>query len=742
MAAPTTSELFTVVEDDRSISLLKHIFGGIIDTIHKGTALDAASGSVVSEAFTVLNLVMMMVITVVGLYSIMSMAANTASDGIALGQSTDTKYTLLRMGIGAILFLPVKGGFAVIQLLALYLVYMGVGLADYTWNQFSESYLKAESYTGVPDINTEELLKMRGEFGRATYALTAGYLCQMHLNRIGDITGAATAVTFQDNQFDTIYEHWGSSDKTVTRTYEMFFNTNGAARNSNDLCGKVEYSIAFVETSAGGLGETEVSTFERQLHSIARDSIFTNTKAVLGNTIKPRAADLALRIYSGGNLSSGESLRDNGAVASEIRSIATSAANALYSSRNGTATFSNANMEDVRNSVLDITTEAGWILAPLGQRKLSQIHMMLREYRAGLELSVNSEVRPLSLFQSITRGRTSGIGQGSIDRSLFDPVTRDIAYLGEFAPLLLALYERDQGLTNGGIGIDDGKDFTNKISEKIYSYARSWFNVGSDTFVDPYVTYMDVGYDITFLGGALSGGASLLEGVASIFGMDDLAGVITGPVIFIGNYLMVIGIVFMIIIPSIPIAYFISAILSWMGLVIEAMFALPVALAVWFLPARDPSLIGPWQKVVLSLFSLLLRPFFTIVGLVLCVLLLFVGNTVLNWFFSPLLSVLSPKPGLMTLITILGLVGLYAYMTVMVALHSASFITILGDEALSWIGARMGRFTEDSIGSKLSGEAVRETPTPKAGPAIGLTGSSAKSIGKRSAHKIKSIGSQ
>jgi hypothetical protein len=168
------------------------------------------------------------------------------------------------------------------------------------------------------------------------------------------------------------------------------------------------------------------------------------------------------------------------------------------------------------------------------------------------------------------------------------------------------------------------------------------------------------------------------------------------------------------------------------------MFALPIALAVWFLPAREPSLIGPWQKVVLSLFSLLLRPFFMVVGLVICVLLLWVGLAILNLFFSPLLSVLAPKSGLMSLITILGLIGLYAMASIMVALHSASMITMLGDEALSWIGAFAGRFTTDNIGSRMNAKTESMSPVPHGGPAIASLGG-VNTIGKQTGKQIKGL---
>lgn len=728
-------ELFSPSSNDKSLEILQHLLGGIVDFVRTGSEEGLGHGTVISDGIGILNIVMLMIITIVALYSILSMVADTASDGEFLGRGVDAKYTFLRMGFGAILLVPVKGGFAVVQLIALYLIVAGVGLADFTWSKFTAGYLRAESYAGTPDINHNEMLNMRGEFGQAAYAMTAGYICQLHLNRIGQLLGVDGNVSEAVNEFELVDEHFLSSESTVTRTFEMYFHSPQSARNSNDLCGKVSYSLSFIEDADGNLAMSEISDFERRLHMIARDAIYVNTKTVLVDVLRPRARKLALRIFSGSDR--GEGLRNDTVIATEIRAIATAAATELYTSRRDSASFSNDEMSMAQESVLDVAAGQGWLLAPLGQRRLAQLHTMLREYRAGLKLITNSDVRPMSLFSAVTRWRRNVPGGGSINRGLFDPLTRDIGYLTEFQPLLVALYEEDSGVT-AGFGVENGEEVTGRVSRKVYDYARSWFNASSTSFEDPYVTFTDTGYDLTFLGGILAGGSALLEGVASVFRLGELASTIAAPVAFAGKYLMIIGIVFMVIIPAIPIFYYMGGLLSWLALILESMFALPIALAAWFLPAREPSLIGPWHKVVLNLFSLLLRPFFMVVGLVICVLLLWVGLTILNLFFGPLLTVLAPKSGLMSLVMILGLIGLYAVAAVIVSMHSASMITLLGDEAMGWIGVHAGRFTADNIGSRLNARAEAGLPLPNAGATIGALGR-AKTAGTRVGSNIKGL---
>ena len=97
MDETVTSDLFRPMENDQSIKLLEKLFGGIVTFIHEGTELSDASGTVISDAIGVLNMVMLAVTMILVLYTILTATADTASDGVALGRSTDTKYTILRV---------------------------------------------------------------------------------------------------------------------------------------------------------------------------------------------------------------------------------------------------------------------------------------------------------------------------------------------------------------------------------------------------------------------------------------------------------------------------------------------------------------------------------------------------------------------------------------------------------------------------------------------------------------------
>jgi hypothetical protein len=168
----------------------------------------------------------------------------------------------------------------------------------------------------------------------------------------------------------------------------------------------------------------------------------------------------------------------------------------------------------------------------------------------------------------------------------------------------------------------------------------------------------------------------------------------------------VLAVAFSIVIPMIPILFFFSGVITWFATVIEAVFALPLALLMWLVPAREPSMMGPWNKVVMTLCGLLLRPFFLVVGLITCVLILWVGNEILAIFFRNMLLVLSPDWNIMAALMLCGLLGLYCYVTLMLALNASGAINFLGDAVMNWIGGIVRSPLGESVGQNMGELAV------------------------------------
>ena len=734
----TTSELFQLSEQDYSIGALERIFGGIVSYVVDGDAAAAENGSLISSAIGILNIVVMAIAVVIGLYSVLSLTADTASDGTALGRSTDTKYTFLRAGTAAIFLLPIKGGFTVIQLIAIYLMVWGAGLADTTWKFVAEKTLNAESYVGPANIDNDEGWRMRGEVANATLGIVSGELCARHLRRLASTLGVNGGAGIVAEEFTKGTDASGMLASQQQKKYlEVYWKSEVGSRNSKDICGNVRYSIAF----SGGVPETafqfnpaQVNELQEKLSVLAQEDVYQSTKSALLNIVIPRARALAAKIDSG----SGDGLRNDGEVQNELRAIAEAATSAIFTSRISDTTFSDAEINEIKTSLVDSVTENGWMRAASWQRGLSNIFTRLKDIRNSLSFEVNMDNRIGRLFGTGTFSVVTSYN--TVSRAAFEPVERDFDYLSTFRSYIAKLHLPDPDGGSSSLGQDAGDDIVGQYLSEIYK-TMLWFftpDTGEATYQDPFIGYADTGSSLVAVGGGIYAAVGAAQAAADGAG-DSLLGLFGGKVatnvlsfalegiLLIAKYLFAVGMIFMVIILTIPMIYFLSASITWLGLCMEAMFALPLAVLVGFAPAREPSFLGPWNKVVMTMFGLLLRPFFAVVGLLACIIILWIGGELLGILFGQLLGVLAPDWGMMSAIMMLGLIGVYAMTLTFLAMHASSMITALGDGALGWLGVQVSAIGRDGIAEGATqsgkGQAIGQAPSGN------MLGGGAKVIG-------------
>ena len=112
-----------------------------------------------------------------------------------------------------------------------------------------------------------------------------------------------------------------------------------------------------------------------------------------------------------------------------------------------------------------------------------------------------------------------------------------------------------------------------------------------------------------------------------IFGTGEIAGTISGAAVSLGTTLLIVGLIMKIVLPLVPLIYFYTTVMSWLLQILETMFAIPLAVLQLFTPAREPTLIGNFSRVLLSVFAVAMRPFFMIVGLMLAMMVIAVSLT-------------------------------------------------------------------------------------------------------------------
>lgn len=289
---------------------------------------------------------------------------------------------------------------------------------------------------------------------------------------------------------------------------------------------------------------------------------------------------------------------------------------------------------------------------------------------------------------------------------MFVKVVDDFSYLNQFNGYIQELGTYQPGataqVTNGGDA--DGGGWLYALYQVILEVFTTTDGGATASYLDPMADVIAVGKQITTVGGSIMAAGAVVE-VGSTLAGGVVGGAVGGYVADyllypVGWALLVAGFVLISIIPAIPLVYFFSAVLSWLLLCIEAMFAVPLSVLAYFAPARDGTLIGPANKIILTLFGIVLRPIFTIVGFIASLILMRIGMDFLFLLFSGFLGFMTAGGSWFTVIIMIGLIFMYIVTTLILIMHSSSLIVELGDAAMAGVGIVISNIGRLDLGSK------------------------------------------
>ena len=212
-------------------------------------------------------------------------------------------------------------------------------------------------------------------------------------------------------------------------------------------------------------------------------------------------------------------------------------------------------------------------------------------------------------------------------------------------------------------------------------------------YSDPMVDITEYGFGLMKVGGLMVGSgvvADVVGGIASFTParaaapiLDGLADHVLYPV---GWTLLMAGFFVASILPMIPIVYFLAAVASWLILVLESVFAITLAVLSLFTPSRDGTLIGSWNKILLTIFGVFLRPLFTIIGLFAGMLLVAIVLDFSYDLFRSMVVMVAPTPSILNIFTMLGGVLVSVVVSFYIVLLGSQMITQIGDGAMNWLG--------------------------------------------------------
>ncbi len=120
---------------DASVSMLRSIFGPVIDSLVQGTDPNTvvASANVIATMMSFFNSGILVVGSLIVSYVAMMGVTNTANDGESMGKSWSSLWTPVRIVAGGAVLLPTASGYSFIQLVVLLFSLWGIGFANGTY---------------------------------------------------------------------------------------------------------------------------------------------------------------------------------------------------------------------------------------------------------------------------------------------------------------------------------------------------------------------------------------------------------------------------------------------------------------------------------------------------------------------------------------------------------------------------------------------------------------------------------
>ncbi|MEE2769777.1 MAG: DotA/TraY family protein [Pseudomonadota bacterium] len=132
--------LFDIAQNDLSISYLKILFGQV------GSVLLGPPNTLVQEIFTIFNLGIMTLAGVLMCYTVVLSVVNTSQEGNPMGHKM-SPWVVVRIVTGSAFMMPMSTGYAMIQVITMWMVIQGIGFADMIWSKAVD--VISSSPTGV-----------------------------------------------------------------------------------------------------------------------------------------------------------------------------------------------------------------------------------------------------------------------------------------------------------------------------------------------------------------------------------------------------------------------------------------------------------------------------------------------------------------------------------------------------------------------------------------------------------------
>lgn len=683
---------FKIADKDVSLGMLKSIFGDM------GGVLPGTP-SIFNVMFKDFNNALLVLAIIVVIYVIIFGIINTAKQGEFMGGKNDSIWTLIRATIGIILVIPGATGYATIQVIMMWVVLQGVGVADQLWGS-TVAYFKDNALFNVSDEGsaiTKSFVTNPTAYNTAVLVLNS-LSCMHQLYRSYD-----DSMTIADDSENPQLLARSSSLAVYT-----FVPTKVNSSYVDSDCG----NVTFPSVTDSGISQGVVDAYKTGLGEMM---------IVLNNVAKQQAFNANLdakNFYGTGN---------------PISTSAEELENLVFQAKVKDNVDSDKTVWT--DEFIKTLTDNGWANAGLyyfdiASRLKKNISVQLDDVTVQQESTCSNK----TLGNIICPGTTTFIGNlyGDALSQLINNFTAN-----ENLGVKASAWSSSQASQNWVRFINAWADFIlgGDTSSVLYNPDKGLF--GKLNTAHPIIRIAQVGNvmctDVTwivwiiFALSIIGPIASVVFGalVALLPGAQEAGLVlmllpIMGPIVFIVAVLFfpvavamlgtlvvglavglgafyVAGLTMSVYVPLIPFIIFVFAVIGWLISVVETMLAAPmVAIGLTF-PGGQNEILGRAEPGVQLLANVFLRPALMIFGFIAGILVSYVAINFLTSLFGGIITELGNHIGTPGLGPVQATLFIVIYISFIIAILNRSFslIHIFPDRILSWISFQ-GQFGEYS----------------------------------------------
>lgn len=750
-AQSVTGLSLTPPDSDLSVGYLSNIFG-VVDGVLSGTG-----SQLLGAMFGIFNGAVLVLGGIVIIYTLFVSTLNTAQEGEVLGKRWSSMWIPLRSVIGIALLIPKASGYSFIQIFMMWVAVMGVGAADSIWNRSLDYFLgggvliqqnttlnsNANSSVGGSDaILTGSASLLR--------SLTCMNMLQKQLEsyRQSQIDAKSTNVyspipNFYSNVTGLFRSLNSVGGGTVSFPYSPPLPAGSNATNFsalNGVCGSVSWTNT-LENSKGNVVSTSgmPSNVANQLNNsrgIAVQSMVSQlngaAQSITNNAISAKPIELGHilnsgqkpPIWGGGSLT----LPANYLLPGNILAMATN----TYLGLMGPALNYAQNASSLQSLAEQWITNAkkdGWIMA--GRYYYDVIGLNTRMFISEKN-PPSFDAKPLANISTSEAKNWFQYGNYLANIDTLVNVNTSNYTVGSTSPYITDSQTYARSLTYGNVGIvftpaDTGKSgqaFIDNgvalMSGGIFSIIQGFVQLGEaqQTNANPIVSLGILGSGVVsittyiFIGLAIAAAVAVgIIGAAwgftfssAVLAVIMILMSIFGPVLMV---LLVTGLTMAYYIPIIPFIIFTFGAIGWLISVIECIIAAPLV-ALGIAHPEGQEILGKAEPAVILLVNVFLRPTFMIFGLLIGMMLSYVGVWILNAGFGPAYASASAAAvvGLAWIFFPIFIMVIYTVLVMQVVQKSFTLIHVIPDEVLKWIGGNIkGMGGEAEAEQKVSGGA-------------------------------------